>query len=275
MGTVKEILSKLEHCSDDIYSYSFISSGQDDEIRLRKRSASERSANLLEKVSKHHSISVMDREVRLFLKKIPQDGLIIDAGGCLGWHWRNLNNIRPDVTVLNIDFIRENLCRAKYIIGSQLNNNIFLVHGNATSLIFEDNTFDGYWSVQALQHIPNFKKAIYEAYRVLKRGGIFANYSWNNQLLIRLIYGLIGKKYHIEGEIPGSYYLARASNKQRRLISEVFSNTVERRFTEIIFPLINSSGKEKSLIGKIDSMLSSNNFLFSIIANQQSYHTVK
>lgn len=275
MDPVKEILSKLEYGNDGIYSYSFTSSGQDDEIKLRKRSASGRDSNLLEKISKHHSIPVMDREVRRFLEEIPQNGIVIDVGCCLGWHWRNLDNIRSDVTLFIVDFIRENLVRSKGIIGPQLNRNIFLIHGDATSLIFEDNTFDGYWSVQALQHIPDFNKAVCEAHRVLKKGGIFANYSLNNQFIIRVIYRIIGKKYHTEGVIPGLYYLARASDKQIKIIYEVFSNTITKRFTEILFQAIGSSGKERSLIGKIDSMLSSDSAIFSAIANQQSYHTVK
>ncbi|MBW1909674.1 MAG: methyltransferase domain-containing protein [Deltaproteobacteria bacterium] len=45
------------------------------------------------------------------------------------------------------------------MLGKLVNISIFLVHGDATSLVFNDNTFDGYWSVQTLQHIPDLKKA--------------------------------------------------------------------------------------------------------------------
>jgi ubiquinone/menaquinone biosynthesis C-methylase UbiE len=220
----------------------------------------------------------MDKEVDLFLSSIPHNGIVVDVGGCWGWHWRCIENIRPDITVVIVDFIKENLRHALNLLGNQVNKNIFLVHGDATSLIFNDNTFDGYWSVQTLQLIPNFTKAIREAYRVLKPGGIFANYSLNIQPVIRMIYSLFGKTYHINGKVSGSFYLSRASNEHLSIVNGIFCNKVTKRFTEILFKPelgIRFPGKEKSFSGKIDSYLSINNSFFSSIARQQSYHTTK
>jgi ubiquinone/menaquinone biosynthesis C-methylase UbiE len=134
-----------------------------------------------------------------------------------------MNYVRPDVFVFIVDFVRGNLIHAKNVLGSQINKNIFLVHGDATDLIFYDNTFDGWWSVQTLQHIPNFEKAVKEAYRVLAPSGMFANYSVNVQSFVRFVYCVMGKHYHIAGQIPGTFYLARASDEQLKMIQQAFN----------------------------------------------------
>lgn len=275
---VEQILTNLQLGEDSIYSYDFKNTEQDDEIKLRESVASHNYQDYLEELSYHHSVPVMDREVNLFVKSIPMNGIIIDVGGCWGWHWRRISNARPDITVFILDFVKSNLIHAKNILGNQINSNIFLVHGDATSLIFEENTFDGWWSVQTLQHIPNFNKAVSEGWRVLKPLGVFANYSLNNQLIVKLIYKMKGQHYHTKGQVPGSFYLACASHEQLKQVEEIFSNRCKRRYSEVIFSpelKIKSSGKENSIIGKIDSYLSLNNPVFSWIARQQSFHTSK
>ena len=276
---IKNILSYLKLGEDNIFSYEFTNIEQDEERKLRESVASQDYQDYLDKISNHHSIPVMDREADLFLKKTPPHGIIVDVGGCWGWHWRRMKYIRPDVFVFIVDFVRENLIHARNILGSQINKNIFLVHGDATSLIFQDNTFDGWWSVQTLQHIPNFQKAVEGAWRVLKAGGIFANYSLNIQSLVRFVYRVMGKHYHITGQIPGTFYLSRASDEQLKTVEEIFSNDVQQRFTEILFHpdfKITSPGKENSIFGEFDALFfSSNSRVFSSIARQQSFHTCK
>jgi len=274
----KEVLKGLKVGSDNIYGYDFFNQEQNEEMTLRKKVACDDNSDYLDIISDHHSIPVMDREVKLFLKKIPEHGIIIDVGGCWGWHWRGIEDIRPDVSIFIVDFIRENLVHAAKVLARQLNKNVFLIHGDATSLIFEDNVFDGYWSVQTLQHIPSFIKAVKEARRVLKYGGVFASYSLNKSLLMKTLYRILGKSYHIKGVVPDMFYLARASTEQAIAIAEIFSNKVIKRYSEVLFQpeiKINFPGKERSIIGRIDSMLSANNNIFSLLARQQSYHTVK
>lgn len=275
---VETILSNLNLGADGIYSYDFDNQDQADEAELRSSVASNSCKDYLQEISKHHSIPVMDREVAHFLCSIPKNGLIVDVGGCWGWHWRHISSSRPDVTVFIVDFIRGNLIHAKSVLGQHIGRNVFLVHGDATSLIFSDNTFDGWWSVQTLQHIPDYKKAISEAWRVLKVGGVFANYSLNSQALVKSVYRLIGRDYHIKGNIPGSFYLARASREQLKQVEEVFFNKCRVRFSEVIFsPELKfaSSGRENSFLGKLDSFLSLDIPVFSWIARQQSFHTTK
>ena len=216
--------------------------------------------------------------MKIFLQKIPYQGVIIDVGGCWGWHWRKINEFRPDVTIFIVDLVRQNFVHAKNLLGELINKNIYLVHGNGTVLVFNDSTFDGYWSVQTLQHIPNFNKTVQEAHRVLKSGGVFASYSLNIQMPVVCLYNLLGKPYHYEGPINGIYYLARASKKQLEAVRSIFGNRASVRYTEILFqPELKTHyfGRENSLFGKVDACLSASSPLFSLIARQSSYHTLK
>jgi len=275
-GELREILDKLILDDDGIYSYAFNNTDQEDEVKTRISVADEVYDDYLSVLSQHHSIPVMDKEVRFFCDRMPKNAKIIDVGGCWGWHWRNISKIRPDIKIFIVDFIKDNLHHAKNILKEDVNQNVFLIHGDATDLIFDD-VFDGYWSVQTLQHIPNFKKTILEAHRVLKKGGLFVNYSLNNQFIIRFIYKLFGKEYIVQGN-SSHFYLSRASQEQKDAVGEVFGQDVQIRHSEIIFKpelKISFSGKEKSIFGVLDSYLSNNVGFLSSIARQQSYHVYK
>ncbi len=272
-----DIFDKLSIGDDNIFTYRFINTLQQEEIKLRESVATLIDDGYLEEVAKHHSIPVMDKEVKRFLSSIPKDGIIIDGGGGWGWHWRNLSRVRPDIRVVIIDFVKGNLINAQNILGDIINSNIFLVLGDLNDLQFPDNSFHGYWSVQTFQHIPDFSRAVNEAHRVLKSGGVFSNYSLNNNRLVNLVYNLVNLKYHVKGQVAGSFYLARASEEQKIIISNVFQNDVKSRYSEILFEpdLKLKNGKENSLVAKFDSMLSMDYPLFSKIARQQSFSTIK
>jgi len=263
---------------DGFYGHVSDYIGQETEKKLRENVASKQYSNYLDEISKHHSIPVMDTEVEQFLKGIPQNGWILDIGGCWGWHWRNIPQIRPDIKVVILDFVRQNLSHAKIILKDDLDKNFYLVHGNALSLDFDNNSFDGVWSVQATQHIPEYRKVLLEVFRVLKTKGTFADYNLNTARLLQFIYQLFGKKYHLEGNIKDSFCLRRVNKNSRLFISEIFGSNVKCRYTEILFlpelglPL---GGKEHSVIGKLDSQISRFGVLFNFIARQKSFHINK
>ena len=144
-------------------------------------------------------------------------------------------------------------------------------------LPFNESSFDLYWSVQALQHIRNFSKAVKESRRILKSGGIFMNYSVNVIGLYKIIYNIFNKTYHVKGKVPGFIYLERGSDTQRKLIQSIFNKKVKTRFTEILYhPELNMwTGGENNLIGKLDSKLGGSNKLLKMIANQRSFEVVK
>ena len=280
---LKNLLQHLSVDADGIYS-SYVTATQDQaaEIALRERIAAVHYDNYLDTISRSHSIPVMDYEIDRFLARMPKGSLILDIGGCWGWHWRRLATTRPDIGVLIIDFVRSNLPHACNVLGDLVGNQVALMHADATALPFGDNPnfqgFDGVWTVQAFQHIPAYDKAVAEAYRVLKKGGLFANYSLNVQGHIRGIKHMLGKDYPIESWVDGNFWLARASIEQKRQVESIFQNAITERWSEILYsPELHffSPGREGSWLGKLDAMLSNNIGFLRYFASQHSFHSQK
>ena len=282
---LEKLLYSLSVDSDGIYECLpniLLSADQKVEIELRKRVASETYDNYLTAISRSHSIPVMDQEVDNFLKKIPQNGLVLDIGGCWGWHWRRIAQSRPDVSVVIVDFVQTNLVHAKNVLTDLVGEQVVLMHADATALPFKiDENFsgvDGVWTVQTFQHIPNFNKAISEAHRVLKAKGVFVNYSIKSQSHIRWIYRIAGREYISKGWVDNMYWLARSSKEQKMIIEEVFGNSVIERCSEILYsPELHyrAAGKEGSILGKLDAMLSNNYRFLGCLARQLSFHVAK
>jgi ubiquinone/menaquinone biosynthesis C-methylase UbiE len=264
----KRLESLLENIfldPDKIYSsFDNTENVQNTEIKLREKVASQNYDDYLSAISSSHSVVVMDYEVERFLSKLPQNALILDIGGCWGWHWRNLGEKRPDVGVVIIDFVKANFIHAKNVLGDLVGEQVALMYADATNLPFkiEDKFlgFDGVWTVQTFQHIPNFSKAVSEAHRVLIKGGYFVNYSLHKTPFNRFVYMCLGKKFHLKGEVAGSYYLERANNTQRDIISNFFgAENIGDRFTESLFHpdlKLSFTGKVNSKFGFVDIWLS-------------------
>lgn len=255
---------------------------QSAEVELRERVAAEHYDNYLKALSRSHSIPVMDYEVDRFLAKMPPGAIILDIGGCWGWHWRRLAESRPDVNVLIVDFVRANLAHARNALGELVGDQVGLMHADATALPIKLDDgfrgFDGVWTVQTFQHIPGFEKAVAEAYRVLKSGGLFANYSLNVQPHVRWLCHLFGRAYVIEGSVDGAFWLARASADQKRTIETVFGSAVPERWSEILFSpelRFSAPGKEGSSLGRLDALLSNNIGFLGWFARQRSFHCEK
>ena len=255
---------------------------QAEEILLRKGIANAEFSNYLEVISKHHSIPVMDFEVQRFLRNIPKNGLILDIGGCWGWHWRHIADKRPNVNVVLIDFVHANLEHAKKVLGPLIGSKVFLMEADATDLPFvidqEFEGFDGVWTVQTLQHIPDFELAVSEAKRVLVNGGLFLNYSLHKTPLNRLIYFFFGKKYHTEGEVAGAFYLSKAGKKHLQITEKIFNGKVKSRYTECIFQpdfKVTFTGCNNNLLGKFDAWLGNLPWIGYWIARQLSFEVVK
>ncbi len=275
---IEPLIAGLQRAADGIYGVAPENLIQQQEVAFRDSVTDlPLDFDYITEIGRNHSIAVMDREVRRFTALMPQNARIVDVGGCWGWHWRNLSEVRPDIKVFIVDFVRSNLLRAKIVLGSSIDNSIFLVHGDALSLEFPDNSFDGYWTVQTIQHIPDLNGAIGEARRVLKVGGHFANYSLNVQPIIRAISRLSGKQYVEEGKFGKHLFLRRALPQQSEQISNCFNAVVKRRFSEFLFqPNLRTTftGQEHSKLGKLDSLLSCSSPLLGSLARQQSFHCI-
>lgn len=259
---------------------SAIDTEQSTEIALRERVAAASYDNYLDAIGRSHSVAVMDHEVDRFLARMPENALILDIGGCWGWHWRRLAQTRPDVGVLIIDFVRPNLLHARNVLGELVGQQVVLMHADATALpvTLNDkfNGFDGVWTVQTFQHIPRFDVAVSEAHRVLKPGGAFANYSLNIQPVARLLYRLLGREYVIEAWVEGMFWLAKASRRQKTIIEGIFGAVVRERWSEILYSTkFPSPGRKGSLLGSLDAALSNDAGFLGWFARQRSFHCVK
>ena len=252
---------------------------QEQEKTFRQSIANEVQSNYLNEISLFHSIPVMDAQVKLFLNQIPKNGVVLDIGGCWGWHWRNINKDRPDITIVIIDLIRENLLHAKKILKDEIiKDKVFLVHGNACSLKFEDETFDGVWSVQTTQHIPDFEVVCKETFRVLKKKGVYWDYGLNNAALIRFVYKLFRKPYYLHNYIKGSFFLRRVNSGVIDTVTNVFNIKPSVQYSEVLFTpdlKLPIGGKENSILGKIDSLLIGNFNIWKLLARQCSLHVQK
>jgi ubiquinone/menaquinone biosynthesis C-methylase UbiE len=280
---LNQLLTKYQTDSEGVYLGTNGDTGnQVAEIRLREEVASREFDNHLDAVSGSHSIPVMDREVDRFLKKMPQGALILDIGGCWGWHWRRIASTRPDVRVLIVDFVRSNLTHAKQLLADLVGRQVWLMHADATTLPFQISEefpgFDGVWTVQTFQHIPDFRQAVSEASRVLKCGGFFVNYSLNHQPPIAWLYKILGKRYVLQGQVEGAFWLARTSGDQKECIRSIIGPEVAERWTEYLYSpefYFTSPGKVGSLLGRLDAFMSNNIGIFGCFARQRSFEGIK
>jgi ubiquinone/menaquinone biosynthesis C-methylase UbiE len=267
-------------CNDDYIWGNVNNYGkQEQEKLLRIEISNKKYKNYLSEIKNHHSIPVMDCEIKKFLNKIPENGVILDIGGCWGWHWRNLNTIRPDVRVVILDLVRENLLHAKILLDELIHNKqVFLVHGNAIALEFENEIFHGVWSAQTTQHIPDFSTVCGEIYRVLRPNGIYWDYGLNNARLVRFIYKLLRKNYHLTGEIKGLYFLRRFNEEVFSIVEKIFHNKIDIFYSEIIFSpelYLPISSAYDSIFGLLDSRLTGKGWIRSLLARQCSFHIKK
>jgi ubiquinone/menaquinone biosynthesis C-methylase UbiE len=248
------------------------------ERQFRRELACQAFANPLEEIAKNHSIPVMDSECRRFLRELPPNATLLDIGGSWGWHWRKIRDDAARPRVILLDFVSENFSQAKVILGPGYRRSVTPLGGDARNLPFGDNSFEAVWTVQTFQHIRDFARACREAWRVLKPGGQFINYSLHAPVALRLLYQIRGKKFHQKGEVPGRFYLRRADAEQKKTVETIFRGPVEERFTECLFHpdlRLTFSGREGSWLGTLDAQLGAFPCLGTLIARQRSFFAVK
>ena len=269
--------------SDGIYSGPVASApDQEAERRLREEVAGHVYDNYLAAIALSHSIPVMDAEVDRLLAVMPGNAVILDIGGCWGWHWRRLAESRPDVGVLIIDFVRANLSHAERVLGPLVGTQVALMHADATALPFpvgdHERGFDGVWSVQVFQHIPDYARACREAHRVLKPGGRFMTYSLHIPPFNRALHRLLGRPFHTDGAVEGRFHLTRANDQQREIVAGIFGGRVADRYTECLFHpdlKLAFTGAAGNMLGRIDSQLGGSGLPGRWLARQRSFEATK
>jgi len=167
---------------------------------------------------------------------------------------------------------------AKILLGSLVGEQIELVHADATTLPFPCDIFDGIWTVQALQHIPSYIKVFHESYRVLKKNAKFINYSLHITPITKLIYSVLGKDYHEDGDIKDLFYLRRANKKQKEELSAIFNGDIVDKYCECFFHpdlRLTFTGKEQSWMGKLDYYFGSLSIVSRLFARQRGFEVIK
>ncbi len=112
-------------------------------------------------------------------------GRILEAGCGVGSFLSPMVHYKYDA--IGIDYAADTICSLK-----KAAPDFNLVAGDVSSLPFDEQTFDGYWSVGVIEHFRDgFEEVIRECHRVLKPGGI-AYISFPYMNLSRRLKGLLG-----------------------------------------------------------------------------------
>lgn len=178
------------------------------------------------------------------LKYTPRYGKVLEAGCGLGRYVFYLSKFGIDITGLDfsektINFLKKWQKKHHF--------NLNFITGDVTKLDIEDNSLSGYLSFGVVEHfIEGPQKALNEAFRVLKPGGIaivttpapswFVVYSKKKKILRRTIKRLLGKKV---GKKPFFQYeyspkvLKHHLSKQGFFISRSAGTDIMYTFTEL------------------------------------------
>jgi ubiquinone/menaquinone biosynthesis C-methylase UbiE len=278
---IKNILKVYKYNKKNkIYENIFNNKKQRKEIKSRQDFNKDSiKKNFMNIVSQNHSIEVMDREIENNVyKKLPMNSLILDVGGGWCWHWRNISNRRPDIKIIVVDITKTNFVIAKQLIYKSLNKNIFLVNDDITQIkINKSEIFNLVWSSQTLQHVPEFKKAIINIHKLLKKNSCFINYSLNKNNFLNIFFNFVNIFYKKKNS-KYQYCLEKFSDYQKDIISNVFIKKNFRiNYSEIIFNITNRklSGLPGSFLGKIDAILTGKFFLLKYFSRQVSCNVTK
>lgn len=102
---------------------------------------------------------------------LPSNSLILDAG-CGEGNVATYLAEKYKYSIYGIDLldfaIKKSISKSKEL---NLQNRLKFQVGDYTSLPFKDKTFDGVYTMETLVHVPDYKKALKEFYRVLKPNG--------------------------------------------------------------------------------------------------------
>jgi len=107
------------------------------------------------------------KQISLYLKYLPKDKPILEGGCGLGPYLIYLKKQGYDV--VGVDYNEEPLKKIK-----AYDKSLSVSVMDVRNLYFDNEAFGGYLSLGVIEHFPEGpRKAIQEAYRVLKKGGVF------------------------------------------------------------------------------------------------------
>jgi ubiquinone/menaquinone biosynthesis C-methylase UbiE len=104
------------------------------------------------------------------LERLPSHGRILDVG-CGGGHIsRMLADWKTELQITGLDLSAEQIIRARHAARGY-GDRLSYVVGTATSMPFEDNSFDALISIGSLKHWPDRSLGLRECIRVVRPGG--------------------------------------------------------------------------------------------------------
>tara|TARA_Y100001970_G_C14258191_1_gene877210 strand:- start:5710 stop:6768 length:1059 start_codon:yes stop_codon:yes gene_type:complete len=120
-------------------------------------------------------ISPLKRGLEVFTKDQLNSLKVLDIAAGTGRTLKQLRSAFPNLNLYGIDLSSSYLKEASRYLSSSEGNLVELIQGNAESLPYEDNTFNGITCVYLFHELPSKvrEKVIEECYRVLKPKGIF------------------------------------------------------------------------------------------------------
>jgi SAM-dependent methyltransferase len=113
-------------------------------------------------LSEEHASELYQKYIQFVNQSASQGGRLLDVGCGSGWSSYLLSKVGYQVVGIDLNAEAFECTTAP---------NLTLVEGSAMDLPFEDASFDVVACHQAIEHIPDPKKAIMEMIRVLKPGG--------------------------------------------------------------------------------------------------------
>ena len=130
------------------------------------------------------------------MMNIQKNDTIIDVGSGTGDLVKLILKENNNVNIYSIDLNIEMLNESKKNFSKQQIKKIQFIHANAEKLPFKNNFFDKYAISFCLRNVTHIKKALYEAFRILKPGGVFycLEFSSPTSSLINKIYSKYKKK---------------------------------------------------------------------------------
>ncbi len=105
-----------------------------------------------------------------FFRKKLTGPIILDLGCGVGEGTNFLGNNDGNNKIYGVDLSYKAICYARE---NNYNDQVFFSCMDITNLAFKEGTFDAIISVEVIEHISDVQLYLYEAYRVLKRGGLF------------------------------------------------------------------------------------------------------
>ncbi len=112
------------------------------------------------------------RRKSIRLANFKKDGLLLDLATGTGDMILAAEKLLPDVNFIGLDFCEPLMRIARIKVNGKFHRDkISWIQGDAMTLPFEDNSFDGAFTAFALRNVISVKELFTELYRVIRPGG--------------------------------------------------------------------------------------------------------